>query len=360
MNKNFNEWYLELAISLQNGQLNNRWAGVEKFSKNVTADDIINLVKVFYNIQVDEDFIASFSDTFVEFDAAFSRKSKRELSLLAGAVLVEIADANSDYYKFTELLVKSVSFGNRNPAVIGIYQAIEQIMNDDMIRIRDGKNTDEEILPVINSKSIISSLSGDSGHTWTSGTATAFLNYINSVNTSITKQNETISAIRESKNIYFEDSQLLWWLTAGWSKDFQKAFKLIDVQMACLVIGKEAAELVKLYPGPYSIQGVLHKMIENSRRSNTKLDFIAVIHGIDNEWKHQYNKFYNAYQMHDLLPISTALLRSENTETKDEWVSKYSRDLSFPADDLKCSPLEYALQMYFEVLTLKCYYECKE
>jgi hypothetical protein len=353
MNKNFNEWYLEAGMSLRDEQLKSRWAGVEKKSKKVTADDIINLIKVFYDIRVDESFKDLFAGEFIEFDTAFSRKSERELALLAGAVLVQIAENNSESYSFAELLVSAASFGNRKPAVAGIYQEIERVMFEDMIRIREN-SINEEQPSQTSSKSVIKALE-NSSNGWAPEVATAVINYVKSIDASIKKLNEATITIRKSEEVYFEDSQLLWWLTAGWSRDLKYAYKSIDKQAACLIIGKEAAELVKVFPGPYPIKGVLNKMIENCKKADENWDFVDVIYAVDSEWKRQYNKAYQARDILDLLPISAALARSENTETKDEWITKYAREVCVSVSEMKHSPLEFALQMYFEVLTQKCY-----
>lgn len=358
MNKNFNDWYIEACINPSEDQLKKRWAGIEQLSDNVTANDIINLVKLFYNIPVSETFKNTFAETFIEFDMTFSRKHERELAILAGATLAQVSNTNGDFYSFAELLVCAVSFGNRTPAVNDIYMKIREIQLNDMIATREGKKDTNKSTPLSNSKALLKSIENPD-IPWGAEISKAMVKYVQSVDAIIDNLQKAVSAIEVSKQIYYEDSQLLWWLTAGWSRDLNCPYKTIDGQRACLIVGKEAAELVTIFPGPYAIEGVLSRMIENCKKNNTSLNFIDVISAVDSEWKMQYNKMYSNNELIDLLPISAAFARSANTASNDEWIAKYTREVCNTIDTIKCLPVQYALQMYFEVLTQTCYQNLK-
>jgi hypothetical protein len=356
MNKNFNDWYLEAGITLRDDQVKSRWAGLEKFYKSVTVDNIINLVKLFYNMPVDQNFKDTFAEAFIEFDSAFSRKNERELSILAGSILVHIAETNGNLDSFVELLVRAAAFGKRKAVLKGIYLAIEQVFFNDMMKIRE-MDTNDENFPQIQSSSFAKSLE-TSGNGWTPDVAKVAIKYAKDIQEGFVKLTDAFCEMRYANEVFFEDSQLLWWLTAGWSKDLNCAYTSTNIQNVCLIIGKEAAELVKKFPGPYSIRGVLNRTVEDCKKASTiELDFAEVISVVDNAWKIRYNKSYNIQKVLDLLPISAALSRSENTQSKNEWIPKYNREVCNVANELKYSPIEYAMQIYYEVLAQKCYCE---
>ncbi|WP_319403928.1 GTPase-associated system all-helical protein GASH [uncultured Anaeromusa sp.] len=353
MHSNFNDWFLEASITLRDDQLKNRWEGVEEISKKATKDDIINLVKIFYSMPVDKNYKDTFAETFIKIDAAFSRKNEIELAVLAGAVLAQIA-IKYNLYSFCELLVRAAFFGNRRPAVSGIYQVIGQTQLDDMITIRESTNDEKNIQT---SSMTLAKALETSGNAWTPDVANGFNGYAKTIDASIKELNDAVNKICKANKVYFEDSQLLWWLTAGWSKDLRCSYKLVNSLEACLIIGKEAAELVRIYPGPYSIEGVLYKVVEYCKKNTAKLDFSEVISQIDGEWKKRYNEKYDIPNMLELLPVTAALAYSENTESKNEWIHKYNHEACISVDEIKCAPFEYAVQMYFEVLAQKCYFD---
>ena len=359
MHKDFNEWFLEAGIQLNENQLNSRWAGIVKISDNISKEDVINLVKIFYSIPISEDLTDRYAKTFVEIDATFSRKNKRELSILAGATLAHIAGTDADHCSFIELLVRAALFGNRAPALSSIYTTIEQIMLDDMILIRESSDETQESIEDSQSKELLALLNTPD-IPWGPNISQTLAQYVQSADKIFAKLKKRVDEMEKSAGIHFEDSQLLWWLTGGYSKDLQCAYNNLEKSTACLVVGKEAAELVDNFPGPSSIEGVLMRMIENCKEPNMNIDFVDVVSAINIEWKAQYIKTYSTPGLTDLLPISAALAYSENTKLTSEWVHKYTIEAHVTANEIKCLPYQYALQMFFEVLAHKCYSNYEE
>lgn len=356
MNKNFNEWYIEASIEPKEGQKEKRCSSIKKYANDVTANDIINLVKLFFNIPVEEEFISTFAEVFIENDPSFSRKYNNELAVLAGATLVEIAGNNGEYYSFVELTTLAASFGGRTPKVQDIFTKIEEIFFNDSFSIRETNRKEIQQIQLPNSDSLVKSLDGD----WTSETSKNLSSYVNKINTSFSELNERFSKISESQEIYFEDSQLLWWLTSGWSRDLNCSYKTVDKQNACLIIGKEAAALVNVFPGPYAIKGVLNKMLESCKGNKTNLQFIDIIYAADNSWKTNYVNEYNDPKIVVLLPVTAALIRSENTSSREEWLFKYTKEIYASVEEMKHSPIEYAMQIYLEVLVQRCYCDLQD
>lgn len=346
MNKNFNEWYIDICNQPKEGQLEKRWDSIEKFSDGVTANDIINLVKLFFNIPVDEEFRSNFAEVFIKNDLSFSKKYNKELALLAGATLIEIANNYEEYDGFVELITLAASFGGRTPVVQDIFIEIKKLFANDAFSIRETNCKKVGQIQLPTSDLLVKSLADD----WSDETSKNLIDYVKKIDASF-------SQITKSQEIYFEDSQLLWWLMSGWSRDLNCSYKDIDKQSACFIIGKEAAELVNVFPGPYSIKGVLNKILESCKGRNTNLKFTDIIYNADNSWKTKYVKKYNNSKIVELLPVTSAFIRSENTTTKEEWISKYTQEIHASVEEMKCSSLDYAMQIYLEVLVQRCY--CK-
>jgi len=98
MNKNFSEWYRTANIEPTDEMLQNRWQGVQNYlEKKFDCSDVLNLVRLFFVLPVDIEFLQGFIVAFNEVDHAFPKKNKLELSVLAGSTLVEIINEYEDF-----------------------------------------------------------------------------------------------------------------------------------------------------------------------------------------------------------------------------------------------------------------------
>ena len=91
MIKNFNEWYIDVNLAPQEGQIEKRLECIADYAKSVDANDICNLVNLYYWLTTDKEDLESFASVFIETDPSFSSRYTKELSLLAGATLLEIS-----------------------------------------------------------------------------------------------------------------------------------------------------------------------------------------------------------------------------------------------------------------------------
>ncbi|WP_366924196.1 hypothetical protein MFMK1_001154 [Metallumcola ferriviriculae] len=93
MNLNFSEWYRSVKLEPNDTILKNRWSGIENYTENLTDyTNVLELVRLFYNLPVSENFRDEFCNVFIETDSAFSKNNSFELSVLAGASLVNIIE----------------------------------------------------------------------------------------------------------------------------------------------------------------------------------------------------------------------------------------------------------------------------
>ena len=46
MNKKFNDWYVDVCLSPQEGQIEKRIKCIEEFASNIKIEDILSLVKL--------------------------------------------------------------------------------------------------------------------------------------------------------------------------------------------------------------------------------------------------------------------------------------------------------------------------
>lgn len=352
MHKNFNEWYIDVAIDPKDGQLEKRSKCIEEYTKKLTADPVIELVKMYFGIPVSNDFMMSFADKFIKEDPTFSVRFIEELSLLAGATLVKISETRRHINSFVELL-SIASYNFRQPrSAKGILDAIKEQFTKDCIKLREFSTNGEISIYIPTIKVLKEKIENDD---WDINSSKELLEFMQDILKSLRDLKSGLSSVKDSQNVYIEDSQILWWLTSGWSNDLNCPFKNLDKVESCLIIGKEAADLVTNFPGPYAIIGVLNRMIDGCNGSDTKIKITELMGKIDSNWKTRQSALLSNTPLLELLPISAAIVRSENTENAEEWFPKYMREMHFSTEEIKLSPLEYAIQMYFESMTHKCY-----
>ena len=118
MNEKFRDWYLTVNLAPQEGQLQKRISAIESFCKNINKSNAINLVKLYYGIEVDEIFKEEFIECFIAKDEAFLLKNEEEIKLLAGAALVQLAETKRGIDSIVELFSMSINFV-RSPSIIG-------------------------------------------------------------------------------------------------------------------------------------------------------------------------------------------------------------------------------------------------
>jgi len=352
MNKNFNEWYIDVNIDPNEGQMEKRIKCIEEYAKTATVDAVIDLVKMYFGIPVKDDFKSTFAENFSKDDPTFSARFTEELSLLAGATLVEIAENQKSNGSFVELLSIATACFRQPRSTKGILQAIKEQFDIDSLELRESLNNKGNTIHIPTTKDLKKNIDANGLDT---NSTNEMLKFMQEVIKTLKDLTDKITAVKDSQKVYYEDSQILWWLTSGWSNDLGCSVKGLDKTKSCLIIGNEAADLVTCFPGPYAITGVLNRMIECSKGSNNKIGIANLITKIDIQWKTKHSKTFNDSHLLELLPISAAIVRSENTTTADEWFPKYKREMYFNTDTVELSPVEYAMQMYLETMTHKCY-----
>lgn len=353
MNKDFNEWYIENNIIInEEKQLIKRWSGVEDFAKEALLADITNLTQAFCGYNVEEEFLEKICTFFKRHDENFSKKALPEIRLLSGAILLQISQTNAHYCSYVELLVKSAAFVQDRAVNAGILNEINLEFFKDSDAIRKDLNAKINPVTIPNNAKLLEFLGAV---TWTQEMSTEFISFITETTKAFSKINEVIKEVYETHEIRLEESQLLWWLTSGWCELKNCSYKSLTKKEACLFIGYEMAEFVQVFPGPYASNGFIFRMIELCKGANNSVKFADIVQAISPEFSELYIKKYARQENLNLLPLSMAIKYANNTSETTEWTNKYTIETnSSNIINEKYTPIEFAKQLYFEVLTQKC------
>lgn len=330
------EWYIEFSIPTTKDMLDHRMDGIKNATENCSKDMISNLVALCYGLPVSEECEREFSGIFSEIDTNFSSKNKHELILLAGATLLRIAQTKANYDSLVELLVLVARTYCKSCMPIGIEEAIIDQFDEDRLnlRMKDPNSAIKEF------KKFREEFSASSWNT------TLGKNILGAVEKALVGQNETLS-------VYREDSQVLWWMSACWSQDLHCRLENCEKKSMGLVLGKEAADLINNYPGPYSMQGVLGVQMKSCKGRDGQIEIAELIQNTEETWRERLvigNKLPRCLQ-----PLSQAVKYAQNTTEPIQWIPKYEKEVLGGAKYPKCNSNEYAWRFYIERLAEKCY-----
>lgn len=353
MIKNFNEWYIDVNIAPQEGQIEKRVECIINYAQSVNAVDVCNLVNLYYGLPISDEYSEKFSSVFIEKDPSFSTRYIEELSLLAGATLLEISSKNSEYNSLAEILTLTTSFYRKPSSTSRALDQITKQFNNDRINIRE-RSFGNEIIEFDQTKSedLIANINITSWNSTIAQNLTAVLTeYMTRLNT-LTNQ---LNTMQDMQSVYKEDSQLLWWMMSNWSTTLNQPLKEIDKIRGCLIIAYEAACFISNYPGPYSMEGIIRRVIDACKGKVQSAEFTTLITQVDPKLKQIIKLKAKSFPVLEQLPITYAILCADNATSINEWYPKYCRVVFEDESIIKNTFDNYAWQMYLECLALFCY-----
>lgn len=363
MNCNLHEWYLDVEIVLQDGQLEKRLLGIKKCvetleKEKASADAIawiVALVELYYGIPSSEEKKNAFADFFSAEDSSFSVRYAQELALLAGATLAALAE-DSSYFDLVELLSLAVSFSRTPASALGILEHIRAQFDADRIELREKvENVSIRSFPT---KQIteLEKVNAE-GNVDASEQITEIIHILKAFQTSHSDLKKQVQQFGNATSIYKEESQLLWWILSEWSELLNCSLHTVKVKTACLVLGWEGADMVENFPGPYAMEGAVQKQLRTCVDGTEEIAPFTLSEIVANaapELRANVIKACQNAPLVDMLPLCSALVRSDNTESESEWYPKYCRDLLGGIDAPPRTFWEYAWQIYLERLVLRC------
>ena len=346
MNKNLNEWYIDMSIVQQDGQLQKRTAAIESCAKGASREQIITLVKLYFGLPILDEDKNNFASLFTANDSSFSVRYSEELALLAGATLVEIAEKNSKYDSFAELLAITTSLFRKPISSVGILEAIKVQFDNDRIAIREKINDSK--VDILSQKSISDFTAYIEENTWDESAPTKLTGLLSEII-------KAIDELRQSQETFQEDSQILWWMQSKWSETLACPLKSVDKNRGCLMLGWEAADIITYLPGPYSMEGIIESALSECKGKAAKSGLAEIVLQADKKFTSIVKQRLSKSQLIDMLPLCKAIICADNTETPEEWYPKYKKEAIGTRDDPQLTLFQYSWQMYLECLTASCY-----
>jgi hypothetical protein len=354
MHKHFADWYRAAHIEpmftsvYKSDDFPKRWAGVEAFTKEIDAPMAMDCVRVFFGLSpVAATFLDTLRVTFQKADPAFRmRDNDVELRVLTGATIVNFVSSKATILASAVALATTSTAwqGLRKDVLIpDVWEAASQFLFDNAGRLR--------VLPHLEITTIAPKNEELLTEIKASLTADAFAHpfqKLNNATGSLAKStNEALAKTSNALRTLREESDILWWVFARTSRDTKKRFSLMKVPEACLLMGKELADVTAIIPGPIAVPAVLDRLLADS--FSEPLDTITLdsaVEAVDSEWRAKV--VAEAHQHASGLAILHTALRASMQDSG--WKKSFQSSEGFNLKKQRFSPLQIALQMYNERL----------
>jgi len=349
MDKHFADWYRVARLEPKGDDIPKRWAGVEAFTKELDSAKAMDCVRLFFGLPVSS---ASFQDglraTFQKADPAFPmRDNDVELRVLAGATIVNFLSS-----KGTTVLASAIALATDSSAWQGlrkdvlvpeVWEAARQFLFENAIRMRAAAQLEvafsgpknDDLLTEVKANFTADSLAHPLQKL---NNATSLL--AKSTSDAITKASFALRALRE-------ESDILWWVFGRTSRDTKERFSEEKVPGACLLMGKELADITLIVPGPIAVPAVLDRLLADSFPELPEAIAVdSAVDGTGSEWRAKV--VAETHQQANGLGILHSALKASIQDSA--WKKSFHASDGFNIEKQTFTPRQIALQMYNERL----------
>ncbi len=317
MHSQFAEWFQSANLPQTDDALQKRWAGIDAFEFN--AQDVVALVELFFgNFENKDSFLDKFRKSFQDADSSFRMKENNlELSILAGAELVDIMDRGSnDDGDFAALALVSNAAQNLRyaPCVTQIPEyAVHYIAKRSLKR---GKLSNQE-------------------------------------KEGLDEPAIKLKQLRKDLDLLGEETNALWWIFGETSRDTNFRWTKLGVSQTTILAGKELADLTRLMPGHSSSAALLDRAVRCARPNPpTHVVPADAIAELPLEWRQQFIKTNFSTELSTLTPITHGIKLSIDHADGETWAKSFER-LTKIKKGSKIFPHLLSYQVFLESLVTR-------
>ncbi len=361
MHENFADWYRPCTTGTETGitedLLQKRWAGVEKLAVK-SAELSLHFVRIILQKRtVPQEVLGKFRTAFKEADATFQMSGNElELSVLAGAVACQIMTEESDEADTVALGLVCASLVNPelSPWSQPFTSFAHSYLDERLLNVRDSGAASRQRFAASTLKTQAETFVTRITENSPAPTSEAAKELMNSLIQALASTHAmTLNAIAElerQSSLRKEETDILWWMTSGVSRDLGLSFKDLKPLAASIVAGKELAALVSP-PGVLPALTLLQKLIPpmTGKNAGKPISVIAAVKATDRKWRESVAADFDADL--DIFPVLAAIKQSLSTDG-DEWVPAYKKSFGLKSDIL-LQPADLSLQMHRECILLK-------
>ncbi len=355
MHQDFADWHRVVSIVPQADELQKRWQAVEAFSKETTARDVTELVRLFYGLPPrDSQFLAKFRSAFKAADDAFRMKDNdAELRVLAGATLVNHFRYGQDGWSAAAALalVCTGCQGLRAAPIREIVRLAEDKLASESVGLRGAMR--ETPVPTMDLSAELKALRGAFAHNAVTNLTEPLMNVIQGVYDGVQRLNAWAAEAEKQQALRFEESQVLWWLFGGHSRDPAAAFSELTSPSACIIGAKDLADLTRRIPGPFAAESFLACVIALAHpKLNGNVSIADAISACPTDYIGRLLAGVDVTSLGDICPVHQGARTYLEANGKKPWLTIFATAEGFKAS-VKLAPTDLAVQTYRERLLFR-------
>lgn len=357
MHKYFADWYRIANVDFETEDLERRWKVIEQLVKDADANSALEWVRLFLGRPpANKDFLMHLGESFKKHDSAFPmKKNLLELRILCGASITHLLDEGDPKLACTGALalICAYCFGLRKSLIDDVVVRAHEYLNGRAIDSRHTEPSSKLSLPSINANQLTEAItaaqnSGNQATMNNTGSET-FKSLIAAVAQISKVAGKAVKESRKEIEVLQEETNILWWLVAEYSRDLKKGYRDITFPAACLVAPKELADLTRICPGPVSAPAVLDKVLSVAQQGRVgQVAIKDAINATPRDWKALLVEETSS-PIRDLCPLHIGIQESLKTKGENAWLPAF-KTLTQIVPNTKCEPLLLSVQFYQERL----------
>lgn len=367
MHKDFADWYRLVDLQPQGETIEKRWQAIEQFCESVNAAQALELIRLFYERSAqDADFLEIFRSPFKSADVTFQmRDNTAELQVLAGATIVQLLEG--DRYELADVVALGIVCTDyrgrrRNISIPEIVNRARQYLVSQSESLRAPKEvpsfTKPDLQPLFSEEQLLQPFSENNWIKVANQLHVLYTHYNQTISQLAATTEEVTSHLSDLQRLRQEESNILWWLFAEYSRDLNQPMTKVGFPAVCIVAAKELAELTVVLPGPLPALAFLDKMLHTAKAKlpdTTSLQ--AAVNASPRAWRSQWMQRLKIADVEDLCPVLLAIKQSLETDGRDDWVPAFERAAGVKVAEAIQS-LDLTYQAYEENLLVRALASC--
>ena len=357
MHRLFAEWYRVVGVEPRGEDLPKRWTGVETVVKGLDIARSLDVARSFLGMSLDSEAKDQFATVFQKTDPAFPmRDNDLELQILAGAVIAQYVETQRTAAgNALALAVISGACPGLRPAVLlpEIVTIAENYLFQESLKVRSRMPFPGIKPPGLKSDQLLSDVTTPAAQSNLADLVTALGPLLQKLNdgtrTVAESASKAVSHLDTLVASLQEQTNVLWWVFAGSSRDLGQPYCDASWPAVCLIAGKELAELTQLLPGPVASSAVLDKILSEGRLSTETVSFEAAVTGTDSTWRLKCLESAEI-SLDELSPIHLSFRKSTDGGA---WIKSFEAASGIKLRKSNITGLALACQMYNERLLQK-------
>lgn len=358
MERNFPQWYQLADPDGGHERINSRWRAVENLSKKAGHDDIIEFSRTFYGLaNKDPKFIEDFQAEFQAVDSTFPIEGNEfGLLILAGAILNQIIKTGSrNLSLISAYAVTCPSFHSKRKEIPipDIVRSSNEYLIKKSSNLRGPLDTKRIQSPASQLNTLADNISTKFKEPSPPEAAEDLSQFLKKLSSTLDKCVNAANIVQKQQNLDREESDILWWVLGQYSRDRNIPIKDFKLPFACLIAGKELADLTRILPGTFSAKAFIDKFLENfSSDLESPISLKDCVNNSNQIWKNDLISIYRSEEALDLCPIIFAISKSVEDSSKTGW-NRFFKVTTRIDPAVTLNPVEFSFQLYQEILFLR-------